>query len=81
MYECDDGEIKEVESAIRSLKYGKAAGAYRVTAKMIKCGGPRVFSYFYAIYVKNQGKSQTIREVQLSCLCIKKRYTDILRKL
>ena len=42
-----DGEIniKEVESAIRSLKYSKLAGADGVTAEMIKYDGVLVLIF------------------------------------
>ena len=54
IYECleflvADGEIsiKEIESAMRSLKYGKAAGADGVTAEMNKYGGLRILDLFW----------------------------------
>ncbi|CAK1580622.1 unnamed protein product, partial [Parnassius mnemosyne] len=50
--DLDDTEVismKEIERAIRSLKCGKAAGLDRVTAEMVKYGGPRVWDSFHLL--------------------------------
>ncbi|CAK1595923.1 unnamed protein product [Parnassius mnemosyne] len=50
--DLDDTEVismKEIERAIRSLKCGKAAGLDRVTAEMVKYGGPRVWNSFHLL--------------------------------
>ena len=70
MYECDESlnlnvadsdiNIKEIESAIRSLKCKKAAGADRIAAEIIKCDHASwTCSVFCAIYGRNQGRSLT----------------------